>query len=97
MGQQIIKQPNGKYCLFSSVVGSVTYYNMTKEEIVEMWTENARKDFEKEVNDITEKLDKGEKKPYYQFTLDYKSMLKTILEVHNKEEMENVKQAIETE
>ena len=96
MGQQIIKQPNGKYCLFSSIVDSVTYYNMTKEEIVEVWTENARKEFEQKVNDITEKLDKGEK-PYFQFTMDYESMLQTILEVHNVGEMENVKQAIESE
>jgi len=95
MGQQIIKQPNGKYCLFSSIVDTVTYYNMTKEEIVEVWTENARKEFEQKVNDITEKLDKG-KNPYFQFTLDYESMLQTILEIHNADEMENIKQAIES-
>ena len=94
MGQQIIKQPNGKYCLFSSIVDSVTYYNMTKEEIVEVWTEDARKDFEKKVNDTAEKLDKG-KKPYFQFTMSYEEMLETILEVHNADEMRNVKSAIE--
>tara|TARA_R110000851_G_scaffold329187_1_gene500823 strand:+ start:94 stop:381 length:288 start_codon:yes stop_codon:yes gene_type:complete len=95
MGQQIIKQPNEKYCLFSSIVDNVTYYNMTKEEIVEVWTENAKKDFEKKVNDIVEKLDKGEK-PYYQFTLKYEDMLQTILEVHTSDEMKNVKSAIES-
>ena len=52
MGQQIIKQPNGKYCLFSSVVDNVTYYDMTKEEILEVWTEKAKKDFEEKINDI---------------------------------------------
>jgi len=95
MGQQIIKQPNGKYCLFSSVVDNVTYYDMTKEEIVEVWTEKAKKDFEKKVNDIVSKLDKGEK-PYFQFTLSYEEMLKTILEVHNVDEMQNVKSTIES-
>ena len=74
MGQQIIKQPNGKYCLFSSIVDNVTYYDMTKEEIIEVWTEKAKKDFEEKVNDIVNKLDKGEK-PYFQFTLSYEEML----------------------
>jgi len=95
MGQQIIKQPNGKYCLFSSVVDNVTYYDMTKEEIVEVWTEKAKKDFEEKVNDIVSKLDKGEK-PYLQFTLSYEEMLQTILEVHNVDEMQNVKSTIES-
>ena len=95
MGQQIIKQPNGKYCLFSSVVDNVTYYGMTKEEIVEVWTEKAKKDFEEKVNDIVNKLDKGEK-PYFQFTLSYEEILQTILEVHNADEMRNVKRTIES-
>ena len=93
---QIIKQPNGKYCLFSTIVDSVTYYNMTKEEIVKVWTEKAKIDFEDKVSGIIEKLDKGEK-PYFQFTLNYEEMLKTILEVHSVDEMQNVKNTIESE
>jgi uncharacterized protein YecE (DUF72 family) len=95
MGQQIIKQPNGKYCLFSSVVDNVTYYDMTKEKIVEVWTEKAKKDFEEKFNDIVSKLDKGEK-PYLQFTLGYEEMLQTILEVHSADEMQNIKSTIES-
>lgn len=95
MGQQIIKQPNGKYCLFSSVVDNVTYYDMTKEEIVEVWTEKAKKDFEEKVNDIISKLDEGDK-PYFQFTLSYEEMLQTILEVHSDDEMQNIKSIIES-
>ena len=95
MGQQIIKQPNGKYCLFSSIVDNVTYYDMTKEEIIEVWTEKAKKDFEEKVNNIVNKLDKGEK-PYFQFTLSYEEMLQRILEVHNVDEMQNVKNIIKS-
>jgi alpha-glucosidase (family GH31 glycosyl hydrolase) len=94
MGQQIIKQPNGKYCLFSSVIDNVTHYDMTKEEIVKVWTQEAKIGFEKKVNDIASKLDKGEK-PYFQFTLSYEEMLQKILEVHNADEMQNVKNTIE--
>lgn len=31
----IAKQPNGKYCRFSSVVDSVTHYNFTKEQYID--------------------------------------------------------------
>jgi len=84
-----------KYCLFSSVVDNVTYYDMTKEEIVEVWTEKAKKDFEEKVNDIISKLDEGDK-PYFQFTLSYEEMLQTILEVHSDDEMQNIKSIIES-
>jgi hypothetical protein len=39
MGVFIAKQPNGKYCRFSTVVDSVTYYNMSEEDYIEMCAE----------------------------------------------------------
>lgn len=44
MGAFISKQPNGKYCRFSTVVDTVTDYNMTEEEYIEMCVERARKE-----------------------------------------------------
>jgi len=44
MGAFIAKQPNGKYCRFSTIVDTLTHYNMTKEEYVEMCIEKARKE-----------------------------------------------------
>ena len=96
MAQQIIKQPNGKYCLFSTIVDNVTHYNMSKEEIVEAWTEHAKKEFERKVAAITEKLD-GDEKPYFQFTLSYEDMLKTIVDIHSDSEMKEIKELIEVE
>ncbi len=96
MGQQIVKQPNGKYCLFSSVEDSVTYYNMSAEEIVEVWTEDARKEYERKVKGITEQLEAGGK-PYYQFTQTYEDCIETIKEVHGEAEGENVRTMIESE
>lgn len=40
----IAKQPNGLYCRFSSVVDTVTSYNMTEEDYVEYCAEKARKE-----------------------------------------------------
>ena len=38
----ISRQPNGLLCRFSSVVDTITHYNMTEEEYIEMCAERAR-------------------------------------------------------
>lgn len=38
----VSQQPNGRYCRFSSIVDTVTNYNMTAEEYIEMCAEQAR-------------------------------------------------------
>ena len=96
MGQQIVKQPNGKYCLFSSVVDSVTYYNMSAEEIIEVWTEEARKEYERKVKEAIEQLEAGGK-PYCQFTKTFDECIETIKEIHGEAEGENVRTTIEIE
>lgn len=42
MGSFICKQPNGLYCRFSTVVDTITDYNMTEDEYIEMCAEKAR-------------------------------------------------------
>ena len=42
MGAFIVKQPNGLYCRFSTVVDCPTDWNMTEEDYVEMCVERAR-------------------------------------------------------
>lgn len=44
MGAFIARQPNGLLCRFSSVVDTLTHYNMTEEEYIEYCAENARED-----------------------------------------------------
>jgi hypothetical protein len=38
----VSQQPNGRYCRFSGIVDTVTNYNMTAEEYIEMCAERAR-------------------------------------------------------
>lgn len=38
----VSQQPNGRYCLFSTVVDTVTHWDMTAEEYIEMCAEKAR-------------------------------------------------------
>ncbi|MFG6329285.1 MAG: hypothetical protein K1W06_07420 [Lachnospiraceae bacterium] len=44
MGAFIARQPNGLLCRFSTVIDTITDYNMTDEEYVEMCAEKARKE-----------------------------------------------------
>lgn len=44
MGAFISKQPNGKYCRFSTVIDTVTDYDMTEEDYIEMCVEKAKKE-----------------------------------------------------
>jgi exonuclease VII small subunit len=95
MGKQIIKQPNGKYCIFSSIVDNVTHYDMTVEEIIEEWVNDAKNDIIEKVKGIVSKLEKGEQ-PYYQSTKSYDDMIVLIKEIHGKKESQKIKSLIET-
>lgn len=44
MGAFIARQPNGLLCRFSSIVDTITHYNMTDEEYIEYCAENAREE-----------------------------------------------------
>ena len=44
MGAFIARQPNGLLCRFSTITDTVTHYNMTEGEYIEMCAEKARKE-----------------------------------------------------
>jgi hypothetical protein len=94
MGRQIIKQPNGKFCIFSSIVDNVVAYDCTKEEIIEESVRHSGEISRSRVEQVFEKLEVGEK-PYYQFTMTYEEMLEEIKDQHGQEEMQKIKKLIE--
>ena len=67
MGSQIVKQPNGKYAIWSSIVDDFILVNATPEEIIEDWSDDERKRITNRVQHIVAELEIG-KQPYYQFT-----------------------------
>lgn len=93
MGRQIIKQPNGKYCIFSSIVDNVIMCNATEQDIIDFRVKEHTEKIAKEIKEIIADLDKG-KKPYH-FAKSYTEMLETIEDIHGKEEAENVRKVIE--
>lgn len=46
MGSFVCRQPNGLLCRFSTVVDTVTHYNMTDEEYIQMKMEQAKEEAE---------------------------------------------------
>ncbi len=57
MGAFIARQPNGMLCRFSTVVDTVTHYNMTDEEYIEMCAERARKEARETIENYTRPFD----------------------------------------
>jgi hypothetical protein len=94
MGVQIIKQPNGKYCIFSSIIDSITHCNMDEQDIINELAEKEKMVIEKQVKEIIIKLNKGEK-PYFQFTKNYDEMIETIEKIHGIKEVKKIKRNID--
>ena len=51
MGAFIVKQPNGLYCRFSTVVDCPTHYNMTEEEYIQVCVDKAIEEATREAKD----------------------------------------------
>lgn len=58
MGAIFMKQPNGKYCRYSSIVDFVTHYNMTIEEVENYLLMQAKAEIEKRLKTISEDKEK---------------------------------------
>ena len=51
MGSFIARQPNGKICRFSTVVDTVTHWNMTEDEYIEMRVQRAAEEARRDAED----------------------------------------------
>lgn len=81
MGNQIIKQPNGKYAVFSSIVDDIVFYNAKKDDLIKYFVDREAERIKDYVERTLSDLDKGEK-PYCQFTMTWKEALATARQVH---------------
>lgn len=51
MGAIYYKQPNGRFCRYSTICDAITDYNMTEYDIVKIFVEHAIDDAKKFIND----------------------------------------------
>ena len=89
MGHQIIKQPDGNFCIYSSIVDNIINANCSKEDIIEIFQSKHGIIGKEHAEDIIKQLEEG-KRPYSQFTMSFDEMLKTIKDLRGKEELEKI-------
>lgn len=94
MSWQIIKQPNGKYALWSSVVDNFVMYDATEQDIIDEFVDRERERVQRNVQEILDKIKAGEK-AYYQFTMSFDEAIETIRERHGDKECEEILYRVE--
>lgn len=81
MSNQIIKQPDGRFAVWSTITDGFILIDATPAEIVEEWLSDERARLTERVEVITDALDAGER-PYHQFTESWEEALETYRQVH---------------
>jgi hypothetical protein len=71
VGHQIIKQPDGKYAIYSTGVDAWIFYDGTAEEVVDFYVEKAEKEARRHTQEILDLLDENPKRAYFQFTMTF--------------------------
>ena len=70
MARQIIMQPNGKYCVFSTIVDGIILYDYTRSDLIGKLITDEIDRIYNEVQNICDQLDKGEL-PYFHSTMTW--------------------------
>ena len=71
MGLQIIKQPDGRYAIWSTVVDDFLQMDLRESEVHEFFGCRAYDEAAESAQCVMEQLECGER-PYFQFTLTWK-------------------------
>lgn len=59
MGQQIIKQPDGRFAIFSTITDTVIFYDATADEVVEYFADRARSTAVEQARRLVSLVDEG--------------------------------------
>lgn len=81
MGRQIIKQPNGKFAVWSTNSDAIILYDASESELVNYFVEREIKRIADDIRQICAELHGGGK-PYYQWTMTWDEALKEHEENH---------------
>lgn len=72
MSHQIIQQPDGRFCVFSTVVDEIVIWNATPAQLVDHYRQEAADRAEAEARRVIGHVQGGNaRKAYYQFTMTY--------------------------
>lgn len=83
MGNQIIKQPDGKFSMFSGATDTFIALDCEAEELVSFIGDEAKRVAEEAARTIINQLNAGQR-PYYQFTKTWLDAYATYRRAHGK-------------
>lgn len=72
MGHQIIQQPDGRLCVFSTITDSIIVHDATADELITHYADYAATEARERTRRIIDLVESGHaRQAYYQFTLTY--------------------------
>jgi hypothetical protein len=78
MGYQIIKQPDGKLAVFSSITDTIVMWDATEDEVVEFFVEiEVQKTTERVRQMLVPVVADEPRKAYYQFAMTWEAALES--------------------
>ena len=90
MGRQVIQQPNGLWCEYSSISDSFVAWDVTKEQLIEYAMEEVAAKVRKQYEGVFATIESGHP-AYYQFTMTYEEALENHNRVNKGNEYEIAK------
>lgn len=92
MGRIILKQPDGKFCVFSTIVDNFIIENATPQDIINFYVEERTQEITNEVNKTCENLNNGT--PDRRWGIDYEDAMETIEDRRTDQEWIEAAEAI---
>lgn len=83
MAYQIIKRPDGKFALWSSIVDNFVVERATRKQVVAFFMQEAADEAKRKTAEVFKRIDAGQP-PYFQFTLTYAEACAIRDQVHRK-------------
>lgn len=86
MGNQIIKQPDGKLCVWSTVVDDIIITDASPEDLLDYYAEKAADEARQQTQRCLDAVLAGDPtKVYYQWAMSYEEALERRREAHRHE------------
>lgn len=83
MSNQIIRQSNGLYAVWSTCVDAIVMWNCTRQDMINEWTNQERERLTSSVNRKCDLLDQDRAdEAYYQFAMSWELALRRHEELH---------------
>jgi ERCC4-related helicase len=76
MGSQIIKQPDGRFAIFSSITDTIVMYDASHSDVLEYYEQRAAQQAREQATRLVDLVDAGKaSEAYYQFAMTWPEAL----------------------